>query len=268
MTIAIGTLIDGGAIVCADTKVSASDGATTDDSKVFLTVTRTRRMYALADSAEDAFAAKMLAGEISSAISLADKSFRIEETVKRVMEPWYNGYHHVHPPQIQFLLAFIQEGSEQAVLYFCEPPNTVSYGSPIAIGKGSRVVDPVLDILRPTGKEKLDAKSALVKLAYLMHLAKRDEGAACGGETYAILIKAGGGYTLIDEAEMREAEKVAKKLCRVMEKGLQKIISIMPSDLTAFLKDLNEISDEYRNLSFKSLEFIEKSKLWKVGTIK
>jgi 20S proteasome alpha/beta subunit len=269
MTIAIGTEFDGGAIVCADTKVSASDGATTDASKVFLAITRTRRMYVLADSAEDAYAARMLAGEISNAISLAEKPFRIEEIVKRVMGPWYNGYHYVHPPQIQFLLAFTQQGWERAMLYFCEPPNTVSYGSPIAIGKGSRAVDPALDILTPIGKEKLDAKSALVKLAYLMYLAKRDEGTACGGETYAIVIKADGGYALIDEAEMREAEQLAKKLCQAMEKGLCKITSTVPNDfLTTFPKALNEIGEAYRHLSFKSLEFVEKNKLWKVGTVK
>jgi hypothetical protein len=267
MTIAIGTLFDGGAIVCADTKVSASDGATTDGSKVFLGVTRTRRMYAIADSAEDAYAAKMLAGEISTAISLADKSFRMEETVKRVMGPWYNSYHHVQPPQIQFLIAFTQEGWEQPTLYFCEPPSTVSYGSPIAIGKGSRVVDPALDIFWSTGK-RIDAKSALMKLAYLMYLAKRDEGAACGGETYAIAIGAGGGYTLIDEAEMREAEGIAKKLCRVLETGLNKVTSTSPNDLLTLLpKELNEIGEAYRNLSFKSLEFMEKHKLWKIGTV-
>jgi hypothetical protein len=269
MTIAIGTLFEGGAIVCADTKVSASDGATTDASKVFLGITRTRRMYAVADSAEDAYAAKMLAEDISTAISRADKSFRMDDTVKRVMEPWYNSYHHVHPPQIQFLIAFTQEKWERAMLYYCEPPSTVSWGSPIAIGKGSRVVDPALDILSPIGKEKLDAKSALVKLAYLMYLAKRDEGAACGGDTYAIAICADGGYTLIDEAEMKEAEKIAKKLCGVLGTGLNKITSTAANDLlTALPKELNEIGEAYRSLNFKSLEFMEKNKLWKIGTVK
>jgi hypothetical protein len=268
MTIAIGTLFDGGAIVCADTKVSASDGATTDASKVFLSVTRTRRMYALADSAEDAYAARMLGVEISSAISLADKSFQINETVKSVMEPWYNSYHHTQPPQIQFLLAFTQEGWQQAMLFYCEPPNTVSYGSPMAIGKGSRAVDPALDIFNQVGEEKLNAKSALMKLAYLMYLAKRDEGAACGGETYAIVISADGGYSLIDEGEMREAENVAKKLCRVLGTGLREITSTTPNDsLKTFPKAMKGVSEAYRALSFKSLEFMEKNKLWKIGTV-
>jgi len=268
MTIAIGTSFDGGAIVCADTKVSASDGATTEGSKVFLGITRTRRMYVLANSAEDAYAAKMLGGEISNALSLADKSFRVEETIKPVMERWYNGYHHIQPPQIQFLLAFAQESWDSVMLYYCEPPNTVAHGSPIAIGKGSRAVDPALNILSPVGKKRLDVKSALVKLAYLMHLAKRDEGTACGGNTYAVVIGVGGAYAFIDETEMREAEALAKKLSDLMSTGLRKVTSTTPNDLfKTFPGALNEISEAYRKLSFKSLKFLEKSKVWKIGTV-
>jgi hypothetical protein len=268
MTIAIGTIFDGGAIVCADTKVSASDGATTYGSKAFMGVSRTRRMYALADSAEDAYAAKMLGGEISTAISVADKSFRVEETIKPVMERWYNSYHHIQPPQIQFLLAFIQESWERAMLYYCEPPSTVAYGSHIAIGKGSRVVDPHLGIFSPTQKEKLDAKSALIKLAYLMHLAKTDEGAACGGDTHAFVIGVDGGFALVDDAEMREAENLAKKLTELMGMELRKITSIRPNDLSkTFSKASSEIREAYRNLTFKSLELMEKNKLWKIGTV-
>jgi len=225
-------------------------------------------MYVIADASEDAHAAKMLGTEISTAISLAKKPFRIEETVKAVMGKWFNGYHHVQPPQIQFLLAFTQESWDSVMLYYCEPPNTVAHGSNIAIGKGSRVVDPALDIFRPTAKEKLDAKSALIKLAYLMHLAKRDEGVACGGDTYAIVMGAGGAFAFVDEEEMRQAERISKKLSDTISTGLRKITSLEPNDLlTTFPGTLEEIGESYRKLPFKSLDFMERSKIWKVGTV-
>jgi hypothetical protein len=184
MTIAIGAEFDGGAVVCSDTRVSASDGATSWGSKQFLGISATGKMYILANATEDAYAAKMLGEEMSSAISKAEnKPPKIMEAIKAIMGRWYNGYHHVHPPQVQFILALIQRGWSRAMLYYCEPPNTVAFGSPIAIGKGSRAVDPKLDILRALAGEKLDARSALLRTAYLAYLAKRDEGAACGGDS-------------------------------------------------------------------------------------
>src|SRR5579864_3924865 len=67
MTIAIGTGYDHGVIVCADTKVVASDGATTTDSKVSFSTTSSGAVFAIADAAEDARAAKMLAADITNA---------------------------------------------------------------------------------------------------------------------------------------------------------------------------------------------------------
>lgn len=73
MTIALGAAFDGGAIVCADSLVCASDGATSYGSKTFLGVSATKRMHAIANACEDAYAAKMLGEEISFAISDAEE---------------------------------------------------------------------------------------------------------------------------------------------------------------------------------------------------
>src|SRR5438034_9962361 len=98
MTIAIGTLYSEGIIVCADTKVVATGGATTADSKVFASISPKGRMFLIADAAEDANAAKMLAGEISHAMCDAEKPYHLGPSIKAVMEPWHNSYHHVPPP--------------------------------------------------------------------------------------------------------------------------------------------------------------------------
>jgi hypothetical protein len=261
MTIAIGAEFDGGAIVCADTKVSASDGATSYGSKTFLGVSATRKMYALANSCEDAYAAKMLGSEISTAISDTDKRSRIEPGIKSVMGSWYSGYRHVQPPQVQFILAFTQEGWKNASLYYCEPPNTVAYGSPIAIGKGSRAVDPVLSLLGPTAQEKPDAKSTLLRMAYLMYLAKRDEAAACGGETYAIVIVGGGGFAMVNEEEMRQAEEMAKKLSKAFDSGIFRLTSSQQGSLDEFHQKINALLESYRRFEFSSLKFLER-KIW------
>src|SRR5580704_17543553 len=118
MTIAIGAEFNGGAVVCSDTRVSASDGATSWGSKQFTGVSATGKMYVLADASEDAYAAKMLGHEISGAMSDASAKTGLEQPIKDVMEKWYNGYRHVHPPQVQFVLALIQKGWSRAALYY------------------------------------------------------------------------------------------------------------------------------------------------------
>jgi 20S proteasome alpha/beta subunit len=263
MTIAIGARFEGGAAICADTKVLASDGATTDDSKVFVAITA-RRLYAIADASEDAYAAKMLAWEISNAISSAEEPFSIGKTVRGVMQPWYNSYHHVQPPQVQFILTFTQQGWDGANVFYCEPPSTVTRRSPLAIGKGSRAVEPALDVFWSLPRQKhLDAKSALLKMAYLMHLAKRNEGSACGGETNAFVITANGSIALVEEKEMKEAEQVALELDSVIARGVRCLTSLASDE---FMKEFHEsfdaVSESYRKLLFPSLNDLEK-KMWR-----
>lgn len=263
MTIALGTTFNGGAIVCADSLVCASDGATSYGSKTFLGVSMTRRMYAIANACEDAYAAKMLGDEISTAISDAKNSAHIKQAIGGVMQNWYNGFRHIQPPQIQFIISLIQEGSENAVLYYCEPPNTIAEGSPIAIGKGARAVDPVLDILRPVPGETVDARSALLRVSYLMQVAKRDEAAACGGDSFAIVISAGGGFTMVDREEMKRAEELARQLDQSFESAIRVITGTSKSALSEYPypKSLEATKESFKNCDFPSLKFTER-KLW------
>lgn len=265
MTIAIAATFEGGAIVCSDTKVSASDGATSWGSKQFLGVSATGKMYVIADSSEDAYAAKMLGADISSAIADTDKSTRIEPAIKKVMEEWYNAYRYVHAPQVQFILAIIQKDWKNASLYYCEPPNTVAQGSPIAIGKGARAVDPALDILRAVAGEKMDARSALLRAAYLMHLAKSYEGSACGGDSFAAVISAGGGFTFVGDEEMSKAEALAKNLDKSLESGIRKATGSDASILHKFPfpKSFDEVSEQLKGFDFPSLKHLDR-KLWRI----
>ena len=101
MTIAIGADYDGGVIICADTKVVASDGATTSDMKVALAMGPARRMVAVANAAEDGHAATMLAEEIGLAVGGTENP---EQDLKALMTAWHNSYGSAHPPQLQFIV--------------------------------------------------------------------------------------------------------------------------------------------------------------------
>ena len=90
MTIAIGTLYTDGVIICADTKVVASDGATTSDMKVTVLAGEKAGIFAIADAAEDAHAAKMLAAEIRDSAWKAIDPRHPEPEIKAVMTSWFH----------------------------------------------------------------------------------------------------------------------------------------------------------------------------------
>lgn len=258
MTIAIGTLFYGGAIVCTDTRVVASDGATTTDSKLFASIAPTKRLFLIAEAAEDAYAAKMLGGEISSAICDAKEPFHLGPEIKAVVGPWFNSYHHVQPPQIQFIVASVVVGAQDGQLYMCEPPSTVASGWPIAIGKGARAVDPTISILRPMANENLDAKSTLLRLAYLMYLAKKDEASACGGETHAYAISTAGAFAPIDSKGMNKAEKLAEEVDSVLLSVVREVTGGPTKYPSQRVSDaFSALAKKYKDIDFPSLKFLE-----------
>ena len=85
VTIAIGAKFEGGVAVCADTKVVSTDGATHCGSKVFLGANPEKMAWAVANAADDGNAAKMLAGELSSAVSCAENYGDLLKRVKKSM---------------------------------------------------------------------------------------------------------------------------------------------------------------------------------------
>jgi hypothetical protein len=258
MTIAIGTLFNNGAVVCADTKVVASDGATTMDNKVFASLSPKGRMFLIADAAEDANAAKMLGGEISSAICDAKHPYNLGSVIKPVMTAWHSSYHHFQPPNLQFLIASVVVGDKRGQVFVCEPPSTVAYGWPIAIGRGARVVEPRLLILSSYPKESLDAKSVLLRLAYLMYLAKKDEGSACGGDTNTFVISTMGSIAWIEQKEMKEAENLAEEMDSFLVGTIDKVIGHSQEYFGQKLSDtLAAVSEKYKKFEFPSLKMLE-----------
>ena len=162
MTIAIGAQFEGGVAVCADTKVVATDGATHWGSKVFLGVSPDRMAWAIANAADDGNAAKMLAEELSSAVSDSKNYKDLLKRAKEIMTSWYSAFGNVKPPIVHFLVSL--GGKDNSSLYFCEPPNTVcSVGDVMAIGQGARPIESFANDLF-WSIPKFGAKSALLKL--------------------------------------------------------------------------------------------------------
>lgn len=260
MTIAIGARFVGGVIISADTKVVASDGATTRDSKVSLSVTRTKRMFAIADAAFDGYAAKMLAKEITSVVCNVKDENNLVTEIKTVMGDWYNSYKYQTPPSSQFILGCTFAGHDEGQLYFCEPPSTVLYcWEPIVIGQGARAVEPILSILSSQPKKILDVKSALLRLAYLMHVAKQQEGSACGGDTDTIVLSSKGAFTFVESKEMQEAETIAEEVHHALMASLGSILSTdSSSSFTEFSDTFQKISEKFEHFEFKSLKYLER----------
>jgi hypothetical protein len=180
MTIAIGALYSEGVIVAADSKVVFSDGSTDMDTKLSLSMSPEQAMLAIADAAEDGHAAKTVAGKIGSAFIDAHREHKNPDTpLRNAMGRWYRSYGHSQVPILEFLVGNVIV-DEWAGLYYLQPPSTILMKAPMAIGRGARPVEPLLDLL---SNAKNPLKPQLLLTAYLMHLAKEQEGSACGGQT-------------------------------------------------------------------------------------
>jgi 20S proteasome alpha/beta subunit len=261
LTIAIGAKFEGGVVVCADTKVVATDGATHHGSKVTLSVNRKKMAYAIANAAEDGNAAKMLSGDLSSAACQSENYVDLRHGLIEEMTKWYGGFGSMKPPALHFLLS--AGGNNSSALYFCEPPNTVLFISyAMAIGQGARPIEPFTESLF-WGIPVFGVKSALLKLAYLMHVAKSEEGAACGGNTTTVVVSNEGTFAFVDNDEMKKAEELAERMDGFLGKIRQGLLGPstqveQETKISEFSKQYADLTKEAENLSLPSLEWLDK----------
>jgi 20S proteasome alpha/beta subunit len=262
MTIAIGTRYDDGAIVCADTKVVSTDGSTSTGSKAFVSVSSNQLSCAVANAADDAHAAKMLASHIADAVGSSLAWTDVPNKIKKVMTDWYRAFGAVKPPALHFLLA--SGGQDHSELYFCEPPNTVwGCHEPMAIGQGARPLDNITsDLFRPWLSGGV--KGALLKLAFLMHRAKTEEGSACGGATQTLIVTKTGRFAFIERDEMEAAEKLAKGVEDWLMEIRKSVLGGAAKEETAkeFAKQYLYLSSRTEELKFPSLTRLERPLPW------
>jgi hypothetical protein len=213
MTIAIGMLCDGGVILAADTRITnPSTGATYDAVKIQQGKSDNAR-YVAAYSSESASSGESLRQAVISGLeaknpkSLAEVSPIVENT----MAKWSKAYTLKDDrPSTEIVLgAFF--GSSKIGLFLCEPPKTVvrktfqGTDGYVASGAGQAITDPLFRILF---SELVSPRVCLCRIAYLMHRAKTDYAAYCGGETDVVFLKNGVDEPIwIERLDMKQAEE-------------------------------------------------------------
>jgi hypothetical protein len=262
MTIAIGTRYDDGAIVCADTKVVSTDGSTSTGRKAFVSVSSNQLSCAVANAADDAHAAKMLASYIADAVGSSLAWTDVPNKIKKIMTDWYSAFGAVKPPLLHFLLA--SGGKDHSELYFCEPPNTVlSCHESMAIGQGARPLDNITSHLFWPWLAG-GVKGALLKLAFLMYRAKTEEGSACGGATTTLIVTKRGRFAFIPSGEMEAAENLAKNVEDWLMEIRKSVLGGAAKEETA--KELSKqhlyLSSRVEELEFPSLSRLERPMPW------
>ena len=222
-------------LVCADSKVVATDGATMSGSKVSMGLSASGGSFAIAGATEDADAALMLATDIKSALcDHGDNPYGVEAVIQEVMTRWHGAYGSCKPPSIQYVLGVgIQEHCN---LFLCSPPNTVlRKNKAFAIGSGARALDPFLSD-EPGPISSVNA--AIARAAYWMYRAKQYEGSFCGGKSHAFIISEHGGFGFVKETEFDKIEALGKRIDAVMNKCLQEMMSDKPDIVQqTFLSD-------------------------------
>lgn len=227
MTLAIGTYFGGeigGMIVCADTNIVFEDGNVITGEKLS-GVELGNASYVIANAGDDANAGNMLASEIIEALSERNADpkkdrFKFEATIKKVMKAWHSGYTQVQPPEAEFILA-TTVGLQCPRLYYCEAPNTVAlkYG-PIALGCGSRIVDPLLPVA-------LESQSPLMptilRLSYLMYRAKQQDRNLKDSETDMIVVSTRGECRRLRRHDTKRAEMVWPDFDRLVSQCLSAV---------------------------------------------
>jgi len=216
MTIAMGMLCDGGVILAADTRITNSyTGATYDAVKVQQGRSDNAR-YVAAYSSEIASSGESLCQAVISRLesknpkSLAEVSPIVENT----MTEWSKAYtlKDDRPSTEVILGAFF--GSSEVGLFLCQPPKTVvrkrfqDTNGYVGSGLGTSITDPLFRILF---SELVSPRICLCRIGYLMHRAKTDYGAYCGGETDAVFLRNGVNEPIwIERLDMKQAEAIGE----------------------------------------------------------
>jgi hypothetical protein len=254
MTLAIGAYFVGGMIVCADTNVVFTDDNVITGEKL-RALELGDRTYVIANAAYDGRAGTMLATEILERLSDSTERFKIEPIIKKVMTAWYSKYLQFQPPELSFILA-ARAGLQNKRIFLCQPPNTVTLmESPIAVGGGSRVVDPLLPNVLAG---KVNLRPTIVRIAYLMYRAKKDHIKLANSQTDLMVVCNSGEVRPVSRHSMKAAEALGPEIdFLLMECCLGMLSQGAAADHQNFTETFNraylKLADKVALLKFPSL---------------
>jgi hypothetical protein len=266
MTLGIAVPFPGGSILCADSRIEASDASSAgENDAALLSVTSGKRMFAITYAAADPRAGRMLASEIAGVACGAPTRQDVIPGIKRVMGDWFRSYGVAQVPPIQFLVASNSTEDNSGRVLLCEPPSTVvETGGACVVGAGSRPLTPWLKLLTPRLAESFSLRSTVLRLSYLNYLARRFEPHAIGEETEMIVLSNRGSFTYIDRRELKQAESIGEKVDALLLDMARQVLSAEteqnPQTIAEeFLRGYFDVMEHNPQVFFPSLSYLEKA---------
>lgn len=225
MTIAVGMLCHGGAILAADGQSTIiEDGAAARGRKLCVVDNAGGISFGIATASDNLNAAEMLVRNISAALLETAKTNKewtqVEEVISGKMTEWACAYCY-HPFPTTRLISGITISGQGTRLYLCEPPNTVLWKEEgyVAVGSGATVTDPLFATLFTPLSRHCGPQYVCRELTYLIYRAKKDN-AFCGGPTDAIYLNTGeASATWINGYDFRDAEATSFQLDLILQQA-------------------------------------------------
>ncbi|MGB9032086.1 MAG: hypothetical protein WCC27_18325 [Acidobacteriaceae bacterium] len=263
MTLGIAVPFPGGSILCADSRIEASDGSAAEIDAALMSVTSGKRIFAITYAAKDPRAGKMLASEIASVACNAATRQDIVPGIKRVMGDWFRSYGVAQIPSLQFLVASNATDDNAGRVLLCEPPSTVmeTFG-PCVVGAGARQINPMLKLLTPRFNQSFSLRSTVLRMTYLNYLARKYDP-AIGEETEMIVLSNRGSFTYIDRRELKQAEGLGEKVDALLLDMARQVLSAEmeqnPQTIAEeFLRGYFDVMEQNPQVYFPSLSYLDK----------
>jgi hypothetical protein len=229
-----------------------------------MSVTAGRRMFAITFAAQDPRAGAMLASEIATVACASPNRAEVVPGIKRVMGDWFRSYGVAQVPSMQFLVASNSSDDTPGRVLLCEPPSTVmdTFG-PCVIGSGSRSVSTMLRLLTPASGQNVSLRSTVLRMTYLLHLARRSDPKAVGDDTEMIVLSNRGSFLYIDRAEIRQAEGLGEKVDALLLDMARQVLSAEPEQnpqtiAEEFLRGYFEVMEQNPQVYFPSLSYLDR----------
>ena len=265
MNLGIAVPFPGGSILCADSRIEPGDASSNgENDAALMSFTSGKRIFAITYAAKDPRAGRMLASEIANVACNANSRQDIIPGIKRVMGDWFRSYGVAQIPSIQFLFASNSTDDNAGRVLLCEPPSTVmeTFG-PCVVGNAARPINPMVRLLTPRHNQSFSIRSTVLRICYLMYLARKYDPLAVGEETEMIVLSNRGSFTYIDSRELRQAEGVGEKVdARLLDMARQILSAEMEQNpqtiAEEFLRGYFDVMEQNPQVYFPSLSYLDK----------
>jgi hypothetical protein len=263
MTLGIAVPFPGGSILCADSRIEANDGSSSENDATLMSVTSGKRIFAITYAARDPRAARMLASEIATVACGAATRQDIVPGIKRVMGDWFRSYGVAPSPSLQFLVASNSIDENAGRILLCEPPSTVmeTFG-PCVVGAAANPITPWLRMLTPRQSQSFSLRSTVLRMTYLIYLARKYD-AHVGEETEMIVLSNRGSFSYIDRRELLQAEGLGERIDSLLLDVARQVLTAEteqnPQTIAEeFLRGYFDVMEQNPQVYFPSLAWLDK----------